>query len=509
MVPSGGIIPQEARRTAAKVAKWTVHLYNAPIPDPEIAVSMEHEEETVGSEPEPRPAQDDGRHPMDLLLKEAESLQTPKRGEIRKGTIAKIVGSDVLVDIGAKSEGVIPGHEIEKLPEERREELAVGKEVTVYVVSARSRDDGIQLSLLRAEEEHDWIEAERLRASEEVYEGEIAGYNKGGLIVKVGNLRGFLPASQVSLARRRRARGDTPDKRWGAMVGETIAAKVVEVDRRRNRLILSERAAAREAREVLKERLISELHPGEVREGHVISLADFGAFVDIGGADGLVHTSEISWSRITHPNEVLKVGDQVKVKVLSLDPERRRISLSIRELQEDPWERVVGNLHEGELIEGTVTKLTKFGAFVSLAGAEDYDIEGLIHISELSDQRIGHPKEIVHEGQVLAVRILHIDQERRRIGLSLKRVDSPKYAEQDWEAAIRDIESLEEEEEGGPETEEEGEAGLAAEAAAEEAQEAAAAQGAEEGERKDEEQSAEQDTSEEAPADSPGEQPAE
>jgi predicted RNA-binding protein with RPS1 domain len=223
------------------------------------------------------------------------------------------------------------------------------------------------------------------------------------------------------------------------MVGETIVAKVVEVDRRRNRLILSERAAAREARDVLKERLISELEVGEIRSGHVISLADFGAFVDIGGADGLVHTSELSWKRISHPREVVKVGDKVKVKVLALDAERKRISLSIRELEGDPWESVVGMLKEGQLVEGKITKLTKFGAFASLSGLEDYDIEGLIHISELSDQRVGHPREVVQEGQELALRVIHLDLERHRIGLSLIRVDSPKYADQDWQVAMREM----------------------------------------------------------------------
>jgi small subunit ribosomal protein S1 len=383
---------------------------------------------------------------MDELLKESSNLQTPRRGEIRIGTIAKVSGADVLVDIGAKSEGVIPAHELEKLPQEQRDEIVVGKEVTVYVVRSSGRDDGIVLSLVRAEEEQDWAKAEELRESAEPYSGEVAGYNKGGLIVKVWGLRGFLPASQVSLSRRRRARGETPDKRWGSMVGETIVAKVVEVDRRRNRLILSERAAAREARDVLKERLISELEVGEIRSGHVISLADFGAFVDIGGADGLVHTSELTWKRISHPREVVKVGDKVKVKVLALDAERKRISLSMRELEEDPWEFVVGKLKEGQLVEGTITKLTKFGAFASLSGLESFDIEGLIHISELSDQRIGHPREVVQEGQELALRVIHLDLERRRIGLSLIRVDSPKYADQDWQAAMREMAEQEEDE---------------------------------------------------------------
>jgi len=379
---------------------------------------MERNEETVDRELSDSESEtpNESEHPMDALLaEEGFGLRSPQRGEIRTGKIARVTESVVLVDVGAKSE------------------------ITVYVVRTAGRDGEILLSLHRAEEEQDWHLAEELLEKQEVFEGEVAGYNKGGLIIKLGRLRGFIPASQVSLSRRRRAQGDTPEKRWGTMVSEPIAAKVIEVDRRRNRLILSERAAAREAREVLKERLITELKPGEIRSGHVISLADFGAFIDIGGADGLVHRSEISWKRISHPRELLKVGDEVEVKVLSLDPERKRISLSMRELEEDPWSKIISEFHEGQLVEGTITKLTKFGAFASLSETGDLEIEGLIHISELSDRRIEHPRESVEEGQVLTLRIIKLDKERRRIGLSLKRVDSPEYADADWQAAMQDI----------------------------------------------------------------------
>lgn len=398
---------------------------------------MERSEETIGT-----PAAEDkvgAVHPMDAYLEgEAYGLETPRRGEIRTGTIARVVGSDVLVDIGAKSEGVIPAQEIERMPDDLRARIQVGQEVTVYIVHSGDRDGSIVLSLDRAQEEKDWQEAERLMETQALFEGAVTGYNKGGLIVKVGALRGFIPASQVSLARRRRAEGDSLDQRWGKMVGEPMIAKVIEVDRKRNRLILSERAAAREAREALKERLIAELRPGETRTGHVISLADFGAFVDIGGADGLVHTSEISWKRVVNPKDVLKVGQEVQVKVLGLDPERRRISLSLRELEADPWDRVAGELREGQLVEGTITKLTKFGAFASLESLGDFEVEGLIHISELADRRVEHPQEVVDAGQNLRLRVIKIDRPRRRIGLSLKRVDSTEYADLDWQAARRE-----------------------------------------------------------------------
>ncbi len=378
-------------------------------------------------------------HPMAALLESEDyELNTPRRGEIRVGTIVRATEADVLVDIGAKSEGVISTRELEQLPEDQRATLDVGKEINVYVIRPGGRSGAPELSLVRAEEEQDWQQAEQLLESKEIFEGEVTGYNKGGLIVKMGQLRGFVPASQVSLSRRRRADGETPEDRWGKMVGEQLVAKIIEVDRQRNRLILSERSAAREAREALKERLISELALGEVRTGHVISLADFGAFVDIGGADGLVHISEISWKRVGNPREVLSVGQEVKVKVLGVDAERNRISLSIRDLEENPWEMILDRYDEGQLVEGTITKLTKFGAFAKLAGLEDYGIEGLVHISELSDRHIAHPSEVVQEGQVLTLRVIRVDAIRHRIGLSLKRVESSDYADMDWEAAVQE-----------------------------------------------------------------------
>jgi len=208
--------------------------------------------------------------------------------------------------------------------------------------------------------------------------------------------------------------------------------RVIEVDRERRRLILSERMALQETRETLKDRLLEELQEGSIRTGRVTSLADFGAFVNIEGADGLVHLSEISWERIQHPNEVLKVGQEVKVKVISIDRDRKRIGLSMRQLQNDPWLQKVDYLKEGMLVEGTITHLTKFGAFARLGE----DLEGLIHVSELSEQRVTHPKEVLHEGEVVTLRVIKIDPERRRIGLSLRKVDSPAYADLDWKMAL-------------------------------------------------------------------------
>lgn len=373
-------------------------------------------------------------------------FDVPVRGTIRNGTIASVSRGEILIDIGAKSEGVIASREMEAMSQTARGRLSVGDEVEVYVVNPEDRDGNIILSLARAEEEIDWRWAESLLESQEVMEGEISGYNKGGLLVQMRRVRGFVPASQLDNIRRDIRYGSSPDERWAHMVGEQMQAKVIEVDRSRNRLILSERAAMKEWREAQKDRLLEELQEGEVREGRVINLADFGAFVDLGGADGLVHLSELSWKRVAHPREVVNVGDEVKVYILNVDRERRRIGLSLKRLESDPWMMIEQTFQTGTLVEGTITKLTKFGAFARLTGLDD--IEGLIHISELSEEHIEHPSEVVSEGQMVTMRVIRIEAQRRRLGLSIKRVDSDEYADADWsDAAVSDTWSLDEESE--------------------------------------------------------------
>lgn len=371
----------------------------------------------------------------DLLEDDGLGLDMPRQGDIRKGTVARVSETEILVSIGTKSEGVIPAREVDQIDPEHRDELEVGKEITVYVVNPEDQSGNVVLSYVRALEEKDWLFAESLLASGEAYDGKILGFNKGGLIIPVGQLRGFVPASQVSLLRRIDSSGNTPEQRWGEMVDDPITVTVIEVDRERRRLILSERAALQETRESLKDRLLDELSEGDVRTGRVTSLADFGAFVNIDGADGLVHLSEISWDRIEHPREVLSVGEEVQVKVIGIDRDRKRIGLSIRQLQEDPWVKKVDTLKEGQLIEGTITHLTKFGAFARL----DEDLEGLIHISEISEQRVAHPKEVLHEGDVVTLRVIKIEPERHRIGLSLRKVDSPAYTDFDWKMTLAEV----------------------------------------------------------------------
>ena len=384
---------------------------------------------------------------MSALLDSDYGLSLPTRGEIREGVVARITPSEILVDVGAKSEGVITGRELDSLEESTRKALATGQTILVYVMDPEDRNGNIVLSLTRAREEQDWRDAETLLASQEVYSGAVAGFNKGGLIVKLGNVRGFVPASQLGPSRRRRSEGDTPEQKWARMVGEPMQVKVIEVDRGRNRLILSERAAAKESREAQKDRLLTEIKAGDVRKGHVISLAEFGAFVDIGGADGLVHLSELSWKHITHPNEVLHVGQEVEVVVLNVDHERKRIGLSLKRREDDPWTLIQRKYAIGQLISGTITKLAKFGAFARVEGEDE--IEGLIHVSELSDGHIEHPREVVTEGQTLTLRVIKIEPDKRRMGLSLKRVASAEYADTDWEqvaATIPDLDDMTERE---------------------------------------------------------------
>jgi small subunit ribosomal protein S1 len=363
-----------------------------------------------------------------LLDQEGMSLDFPQPGEVRTGVVASISQSQILVSVGAKSEGVITGRELEAIPAEERLALQLGQEILVYVLSAEDNSGNVVLSYTRAQEQKGWAEVEKMLEEGSSYEGKVDGFNKGGIIVPVFGLRGFIPASQLGISRRMAVTGDTPDARYAKMIGEPITVRVIEVDRKRRRLILSERAASSETRQSIKERVIESLKEGEVYTGKVTSLADFGAFVNVNGADGLVHLSEISWERVQHPSEVLEVGQEVQVKIINIDREKKRIGLSIRALQNDPWQSKVAKFKVGQLVEGIITRLTKFGAFARLEG----DLEGLIHISEISENRIEHPKEAgLHDGSVVTLRIIRIDPEQRRIGLSLRKVDSGAYKDLD------------------------------------------------------------------------------
>jgi small subunit ribosomal protein S1 len=461
---------------------------------------------------------------MEVLLEnDAFSVELPKSGEIREGTIASISQGQVLVSIGAKSEGIISGRELEVIDDEVRESFEVGQEIPVFVVSPEDSNGNVVLSYKRAQEQMAWIAVEEQMEDDEIIESKIIGYNKGGLIVDVYGLRGFVPASQISALRRSQAIGDTPEQRWAKMIGEPISVRIIEVDRSRRRLICSERAASSESRQSIKERVIEELEEGEVHTGRVTSLADFGAFVNINGADGLVHLSELSWDRIQHPKEILEVGQEVKVKVINIDREKKRIGLSLRALSDDPWRERIEKYSVGQLVEGVITRLTKFGAFARL----ESDIEGLIHISEISETRIEHPKEVLKEGEIVALRIIRIDPEQHRIGLSLRKVDSAAFADKDFKLLAQEIDQLEEEEPTAvmdeveePVAEEPAEEEISAEPEAEPAVEEAStepvaekpaeeeASAESEAEVAEEEASAEPEAAEEEPATEPESEPA-
>jgi small subunit ribosomal protein S1 len=348
-----------------------------------------------------------------------------KFGEIVSGTVVRADSREILIDIGAKSEGVVEQKELEKMSAEAVKKIHVGDMILVFVIRSENRDGNVVLSLARAQLEHDWRDAEELLKTGAILDTQVAGFNKGGLIVRVGKVRGFVPATQLENAGRRKdaTTGENAELDLSTLVGKKLKLKVIELDRERNRLILSERAAMRETRKAQKEQLLVNLKEGDVLTGAVTSVADFGVFIDLGGVDGMIHMSEMSWTKIGHPSDLVKVGDQVQVQVLGVDRERERIALSLKRLTKEPWQTVEDRYKLGDLVNGTITKLASFGAFARL----DDNIEGLIHISELADRRINHPKEVVKEGDTLQLRVIRVEAARRRLGLSLKRA-SEEYS---------------------------------------------------------------------------------
>jgi small subunit ribosomal protein S1 len=352
---------------------------------------------------------------MEQFLRDpAHDYRNLKYGDTVDGRVMRVDRDEILVDIGAKAEGIVPAREMQTFSAEDRAALAVGSELLVFIVQAEDKEGRAILSVDKARQEKSWRLLQQAHERNEVISARVVNYNKGGLLVNLDGVRGFVPASQVSGI----SRGPDTQKQsdMARLVDTDLSLKVIEINRNRNRLILSERQAVQESRESKKDELLSTLREGDVRTGTISSVCDFGAFVDIGGADGLVHLSEISWSRVKHPGEVLKIGDKVQVQILSIDNDRKRIALSIKRTQSEPWTRAGERYQLGQIIEGTITQLASFGAFARI---ED-GIEGLIHISEMGDERIQHPKELVAEGQVIQARVIRIDPARKRMGLSLR-----------------------------------------------------------------------------------------
>jgi small subunit ribosomal protein S1 len=371
------------------------------------------------------------RHPMLDLLDGQDGHKKFDRGDVVTGTIAFIGEHEVLIDVGAKYEGILAPREFGQMSHGERDLLAVGDDVECLVVNPEDRDGNLILSLSQVRLGQDWETAEELHDEGTVFESAITGHNKGGLIAYIGHVRGFIPASQVDRrhAVDRSQIDGSSESPLASFVGQHLWVKVIEVDRRKNRLILSEQAAMRERRKQSKASLLDNLAEGQIVDGVVTSLADFGAFVDIGGADGLIHLSELSWTRVSHPREVLQLGDRVTVKVITVDRERKRIGLSLKQLQPEPWTDLEGAFQVGTVVNGTVTRLTDFGAFARLEG----DVEGLIHASEIADDGRA-PDEVVAPGDLLSLRVIKVDAERRRIGLSLKRASADHDADSTPEA---------------------------------------------------------------------------
>jgi small subunit ribosomal protein S1 len=331
-------------------------------------------------------------------------------GDVVTGHVVRIDNDEVLVDIGYKSEGVIPNNELSiRKSVDPRDEVSLGEEVDALVLTKEDQDGRLILSKKRARFEKAWRRIEAAAESGEPVTGSVIEVVKGGLIIDLG-VRGFLPASLVDIRR-------VPN--LDEYMSQDIECKVIELNRSRNNVVLSRRAVLEEQRKEDRERILDRLQPGQVVEGTISNIVDFGAFVDLDGIDGLIHISELSWSHVNHPSEILSIGDTVSVKVLDIDRQRQRISLGLKQTQEDPWQRVVDTYNIGDELEGTVTKVVTFGAFVEILDG----VEGLVHISELAQHHVENPREIIQPGDPVRVKILEIDSERRRLSLSIKRVE--------------------------------------------------------------------------------------
>jgi len=333
-----------------------------------------------------------------------------EEGEVVTGHVVRIDKDEVLVDIGYKSEGVIPANELSiRKAVDPSAEVHLGEEVDAIVLIKEDQDGRLIMSKKRARFEKAWRRIETAAESGEPVEGTVIEVVKGGLIIDLG-VRGFLPASLVDIRR-------VPN--LDEYMGTKIETKVIELNRSRNNVVLSRRAVLEEERKEVRQQILDRLQPGLVVEGQISNIVDFGAFVDLDGIDGLIHISELSWSHVNHPSEILAIGDTVKVKVLDIDRDRQRISLGLKQTQEDPWQRIVDTYNVGDELAGKVTKVVTFGAFVEILDG----VEGLVHISELASHHVESPREIVHPGDEIRVKILEIDSERRRLSLSAKRVE--------------------------------------------------------------------------------------
>jgi small subunit ribosomal protein S1 len=414
------------------------------------------------------------------LIPDYEStFPTIKEGEVVHGIVVRVDKDEVLVDIGYKSEGVIPASELSiRRSVDPSDEVNLGDEIDALVLTKEDADGRLILSKKRARFELAWKSIEEKAQSGEPINGRVIEVVKGGLIIDLG-VRGFLPASLVDIRR---------VQDLDEFMGTELRCKVIELNRSRNNVVLSRRAVLEDERKEMRQAILDRLNPGDVIEGQISNIVDFGAFVDLDGMDGLIHISELSWSHVNHPSEVLEVGQTVEVKVLDIDRERQRISLGLKQTQSDPWQQVIERHGEGDEVEGRVTKVVTFGAFVEIVPG----VEGLVHISELAQHHVENPREVVSQGDLVRVTVLEIDAERRRLSLSMKRVEGgPVVIES---APVSAVEELAEEPAEEPVAEEEPAEESADEPVAEE---------------EPAEEPAEEPVTEEEPAEEPADEPAE
>ena len=366
------------------------------------------------------------------LLEESLAGSQIERGDIVSGTVLSVDSYGLIVDVGWKQDGIVTRGDIERMGMSPLD-YEVDKEIDVAIVRLNDNEGNLILSASQARQNEDWKKAEVIMNAEDVWRGEVSDANKGGIILPFGHLRGFIPASHVVDL----PRGLNEDDRLTylqKLVGEEITVKVIEVNRKRRRLVFSQRDAEQENRSARKEALLDELAEGNTRAGIVSGLCDFGAFVDLGGADGLIHISELAWHRVRHPNEVVNIGDKVDVYILHLDEQGKRIGLSLKRLQPNPWSLVDDLYHIGQLVEGTISRVEPFGAFVSL----DPGIEALLHVSQMTDNSNEEPIRHLYEGQKLLMRVISIESDKQRLGLSLKEVTSAELEQWD-ERQIEEI----------------------------------------------------------------------
>ena len=378
-------------------------------------------------------SQDDFPTTMQEILEQIE-FKVLRRGEIIEGSVMKSDPDGIYLNIGHKEEGFIPPNEMKSITSEEFKEISEGDSLIAFVLRPESHEGPI-LSIDRARGEEGWRDLQKLMESDEPIDGVILGFNRGGCILEVANVQGFVPMSQlVTIAHENlQPSEDTQGSEDDSMldgseyVGKPLTVKVLEVNRARNRAIFSERSAMKEQREAQKAELIQVLEEGEIRKGRVTGISNFGAFVDLGGADGLIHISELSWGMVNSPEEIVSVGQEIDVFVLKVDKEGMKIALSLRRIHPEPWDTIAERYKVGDIVQATITKLADFGAFARL---ED-SIEGLIHVTEISNSEISHPQEVVSEGDLLDVKILRIESDRKRLGLSIKQAQEGYVPDQE------------------------------------------------------------------------------